>query len=66
MRKIKNNKSLLDKKRFEKFQQEEELFLRKMSIEKGISIMEGLLDSGIVDELKRVQKELDLQECKKR
>ena len=59
MRKNKNNKSLLDKKRFEKFQQEEELFLRKMSIEKGISIMEGLLDSGIVDELKRVQKEID-------
>lgn len=66
MRKLKSSKGLLDNQRFEKFQKEEKLALRKMSIKKGIRIMEGLLDSGIVDELKRVQKELDLQECKKR
>lgn len=54
----KRNFSLLDKKRFEKFHQEEVLFLRRLSIQKGIKIMEGLLDSGIVNELKKAAKEL--------
>lgn len=49
------NKGLLDKKRFARFQQEEILSLRKLSIRKGIKIMQGLLDSGIVSELKRAK-----------
>jgi hypothetical protein len=66
MEKHKVNKGLLDRKRFEKFQEEENLFLRKLSIKKGIRIMEGLLDSGLVDELKKAKKELNLKECKKK
>jgi hypothetical protein len=66
MKKHKVNKGLLDRKRFEKFQEEENLFLRKLSIKKGIRIMEGLLDSGLVDELKKAKKELNLKECKKK
>lgn len=50
--------SLLDKKRFEEFQREEALSLRKLSVQRGIRIMEGLLDSGIVNELKRAGKTL--------
>jgi len=56
----------LDNQRFEKFQKEEKLALRKMSIKKGIKIMEGLLDSGLINELKKVQEELNLAECKKK
>lgn len=66
MRKLKSSKGLLDNQRFEKFQKEEKLALRKMSIKKGIKIMEGLLDSGLINELKRVQEKLNLAECKKK
>lgn len=66
MRKLKSSKGLLDNQRFEKFQKEEKLALRKMSIKKGIKIMEGLLDSGLINELKKVQEELNLAECKKK
>lgn len=56
---FKKNKGLLEKKRFERFQREEELLLRKLSIKKSIKILEGLLDSGIIDELKNARRQLN-------
>lgn len=66
MKKTKCNKGLLDKTRFERFQLEETLAVRRLPVKKGIKILESLLDSGIIQELKRVQRELNLQECKKK
>jgi hypothetical protein len=66
MKKFKPNKGLLDKKRFEEFQRKENLYLRNLSVKKGIRIMEGLLDSGLIEELKKAQKELQLKECKRK
>jgi len=53
-----NNKGLLDKERFKRFHKKENFLLRKMSIEKGIKIMEGLLDSGLINEFRRAQRKL--------
>lgn len=64
MRKV-NHKGLLDRKRFEVWEKEEILALRRMTVERSIKIMEGLLDSGIIDEFRRIQKELDAKECQK-
>ncbi len=54
-------KGLLNKKRFERFNQQETLALRRTSVKKGIIILEGLLDSGIIEEFKKARKQLKFQ-----
>ena len=65
MKKRKTEINLLNKKRFEVWEREEKSVLRKMSIKESIRTMESLLDSGLIDEFKRIQKELDTKECQK-
>ncbi len=65
MKKRKTEISLLNKKRFEVWEREEKSALRKMSIKESIRTMESLLDSGLIDEFKRIQKELGTEECQK-
>jgi len=56
----KGNRGLLNKKRFEKLEKEEIKYLQKMSIEESINLMEELLDSGFVEECRRIQKQLGI------
>ncbi|MCM8795641.1 MAG: hypothetical protein NC928_03025 [Candidatus Omnitrophica bacterium] len=56
-----SKKGMWERKRFKVLERQERLALRRMSVKKSIRIMESLLDSGIVEEFKRIQKELDLK-----
>lgn len=53
---FKDNKGILDRKRFERMEEERIIYLQSMTLEKSIRIMEALLDSGILKEFKRIQK----------
>jgi len=55
----KRNSGILDRKRFKKFEMEHIHYLQSMSPQKSIRIMEDLLDSGIMHEFKRIQRELN-------
>ena len=59
MKEFKNNKGLLDRKRFAGITEEEAIYSRNLSIKQSIRIMEGLLDSGITDEIKKIRLKLD-------
>ncbi len=50
MNKAKGNKGLLDKKRFEKLEQERRQRLRKLSWKKAIRLAEDMLATPLVDE----------------
>ena len=50
MKKAKGNKGLLDKKRFEKLEQERRQRLRKLSWKKAIRLAEDMLATPLVDE----------------
>jgi len=60
MKKIKRKKNLFNKKIFELLERQDREFLKKMSIEESIKIMEDLLNSGFIEECKRVKKELGI------
>jgi len=60
MKKIKRKKNLFNKKIFELLERQDREFLQKMSIEESIKIMEDLLNSGFIEECKRVKKELGI------
>jgi len=60
MKKIKRKENLFNKKIFELLERQDREFLQKMSIEESIKIMEDLLNSGFIEECKRVKKELGI------
>jgi len=51
---------LFNKKRFERLKEEDTNQLQKMSVKESINLMEELLDSGFVEECRRIQKEMGL------
>ena len=51
-KRFKGNKGLLNKERFEGMRREEIEYLKNLSMEKSIKMMESLLASNLVDELK--------------
>lgn len=55
---FKKNKGILDKRRFVRLENERIQYLHDLSPEKSIRIMEQLLDSGIINEFRRIQKRL--------
>jgi uncharacterized protein YjaZ len=57
----KENKGLLDNSRFEEMHQQEITYLKNLSINESIKIMESLLDSGFVEECKKIHKYLSNQ-----
>jgi hypothetical protein len=50
MKKVKGNKGLLDKKRFEGLEREKERWLRTLSWKKAIRLEEDMLSCSLVDE----------------
>ena len=53
MKRFKNNKVLLDKKRFKKSEEEKKLWLRNLSWKKAIQLEESLISSELIWEWRR-------------
>ncbi len=53
---FKGNKGLLDQNRFKEMHQQETAYLKSLSINESIKIMESLLNSKFVEECRKVQK----------
>ncbi len=51
--------TIFDKERFTWMEEEKKKWLQSLSIKESIEIMEGLLDSGFVEECRRIQKEFN-------
>jgi hypothetical protein len=56
---MKNNKNLLNKKRFEKMENEKMKYLQNLSIKESIKIMEEILDSDIIIEFNKAKKQIE-------
>lgn len=55
---FKTNKGILNKQRFALLEKQRMEYLRALSPQKSIKMMERLLDSGILHEFRRIQKQL--------